>query len=79
MEAGMIRLSKTLLAAGAVLLGAGMYVTFTKEPLPLALTVALPMGVILLGLSAITFIMRNEEAGFEEDERRRRAKLETAV
>ena len=79
MEAGMIRLSKMLLAAGAVLLAVGMYVTFTKEPIRPELNVAFPMGVIFLGLSAIIFVMRNEEAKFQEDESRRENRIKTAT
>ena len=69
----MTRLTKVLFAAGVVCLVLGVLVSadvVDSKSHP-SLTVALPAGVICLGLFFISYILQGEVARFDEEQRAR--------
>ena len=65
----MNRLSKSLIAACAIALVVGLYVSFTNESLPSYWTIALPLGAILYGLALIVVTFHSEAAKYDKERR----------
>jgi hypothetical protein len=65
----MNRLSKSFLVASLTTLGVGLFVSFTHTPLPLFLTLALPMSAVFYGLFLISFVFQREFALTDREER----------
>lgn len=72
----MTRGMRLLLSVALALLGGGITVSLSGDPVAPALTVLLPAGVIALGMFLIAWIMRGEMARFDEEERRKHERLE---
>lgn len=68
----MTRWMKLLLGVAVALLLTGLIVSISDAALAAAWTVALPLGVIAMGMFMISWVIRKEVARFEEEERRKR-------
>ena len=67
----MNRLPKWLLTLSVPTFITGMAVSISRAALAPAWTVALPAGVILFGLFMISWLLQDEVAGFDAEERRK--------
>jgi hypothetical protein len=62
-------IQKSLLAVAVAGIAAGIPVTIIRHPLNPAWTLALPIGVVSLGMLLISWLMRKEVARFDEEHR----------
>jgi hypothetical protein len=71
----MTRIPKVLLAVALTAFAIGSVVAFGSPEIPLGWTVAWPLGAVCFGLFLVTFLLQQEVARFDEEER---ARLEVA-
>ena len=71
----MTRIPKVLLAVSLTAFAVGGVVAFGNPEIPVGWTVAMPVGAIFFGLFLVTFLLQQEVARFDEEER---ARLELA-
>jgi hypothetical protein len=71
----MTRIPKVLLAVSLTAFAVGSVVVFGSPEIPLGWAVAMPLGAVGLGLFLVTFLLQQEVARYDEEER---ARLERA-
>ena len=71
----MTRIPKVLLAVSLTAFAVVSVVAFGNPEIPLGWTVAIPVGAVFFGLFLLTFLLQQEVARFDEEER---ARLELA-
>ena len=69
----MTRIPKVLLAGSLAAFAVGSVVAFGNPEIPVGWTVAMPVGAVGLGLFLVTFLLQQEVARFDEEERARLA------
>ena len=67
----MTRIPKALLAVSLTAFAIGGVAAYGNPEIPVGWTVAMPVGVVGLGLFLLTFLLQQEVARFDEEERAR--------
>jgi len=71
----MTRIPNVLLAVSLIALAIGSVTAFGNPEIPVGWTAMMPLGAVCLGLFLVTFLLQQEVARFDEEER---ARLELA-
>ncbi len=67
----MTRIPKVLLAVSLTAFALGIVAVFGNPEIPVGWTVAMPLGAVSFGLFLVTFLLQQEVARFDEEERAR--------